>query len=105
MSWGHHWVWVVPLMVIGVHMVMQSRTALSRLVSVAAVLALLLSTFVWRSYRGFPVTQIDRILPLRERGTRGGRDRVVIDVSSDDLADGFLRGHPSHRRNSPPRHA
>lgn len=63
MSWGHHWVWVVPLMVIGVHMVLQSRTALSRLVSVAAVLALLLSTFVWRSYRGFPVTQIDRILP------------------------------------------
>ncbi len=63
MSWGHHWVWVVPLLVIGVHMVLQARSLPSRALSVAAVAALLVSTFVWRTYRGFPVTQIDRILP------------------------------------------
>jgi polysaccharide biosynthesis/export protein len=32
--------------------------------------------------------QIDRILPPRERG-RGGRDRVVIDLASDQFTDGL----------------
>jgi alpha-1,2-mannosyltransferase len=63
MSWGHHWVWLVPLLVIGVHMVLQSRRLFSMLLSVAAVAGLVLSSFVWRTYRGHPVTQIDRILP------------------------------------------
>jgi alpha-1,2-mannosyltransferase len=63
MSWGHHWVWVVPLLVIGVHMVLQSRRWVTLLLSVSAVLGLLLATFVWRTYRGFPVTQIDRMVP------------------------------------------
>jgi alpha-1,2-mannosyltransferase len=63
MSWGHHWVWVVPLLVIGVHMVLQSRRWVTLALSGSAVLGLLLATFVWRTYRGFPVTQIDRMVP------------------------------------------
>lgn len=52
-----------------------------------------------RSAGGFEATalrrrvQIDRILPPLERGTRG-RDRVVIDLPSDQFADGFGPAFP-----------
>ncbi|GAA2057872.1 glycosyltransferase 87 family protein [Williamsia deligens] len=48
MSWGHHWVWFVPLLVIGVHHLLDGR----RTVAVAAgvgVVALVLTSFAWRT--------------------------------------------------------
>jgi alpha-1,2-mannosyltransferase len=63
MSWGHHWVWMVPLLVIGVHLALQTRNVAARVLAAGGVIALLLTTFIWRTYRGHAVTQIERILP------------------------------------------
>ncbi|PXW30738.1 UNVERIFIED_CONTAM: alpha-1,2-mannosyltransferase [Williamsia faeni] len=63
MSWGHHWVWVVPLLVIAVHLMLSARTTALRVLAAVGVVALLLTTFVWRTYRGYPVEQIERVLP------------------------------------------
>jgi alpha-1,2-mannosyltransferase len=63
MSWGHHWVWFVPLLVIGIHLTLQTRGAVSKSLAAVGVVALLLTTFIWRTYRAYPVTQIERILP------------------------------------------
>ncbi|WP_299569020.1 glycosyltransferase 87 family protein [uncultured Williamsia sp.] len=48
MSWGHHWVWLVPLLVIGVHHLLNG----SRLVATAAgigLIAMVLAAFAWRT--------------------------------------------------------
>lgn len=62
MSWGHHWVWFVPALVIGIHLTLQARGA-AKILAGAGVIALLLTTFIWRTYRSYPVTQIERVLP------------------------------------------
>ncbi|MGZ8178146.1 glycosyltransferase 87 family protein [Williamsia sp. SKLECPSW1] len=48
MSWGHHWVWFVPLLVIGVHHLLNGRRAVAA-ASAAGVLALVLVSFAWRT--------------------------------------------------------
>jgi alpha-1,2-mannosyltransferase len=63
MSWGHHWVWMVPLLVIGIHLGLQTRNVAARVLAAGGVMAMLLTTFIWRTYRGHAVTQIERILP------------------------------------------
>ncbi len=63
MSWGHHWVWVVPMLVIAVHLMLSARTPALRILAAAGALAMLLTTFIWRSYRDHPVLQIERVLP------------------------------------------
>ncbi|WP_231373551.1 glycosyltransferase 87 family protein [Nocardia sp. 348MFTsu5.1] len=63
MSWGHHWVWVVPLLVFGVHLMLSVRATALRILAAVGVVALLLTTFIWRTYRGYPVEQIERVLP------------------------------------------
>ncbi|GGF19625.1 glycosyltransferase 87 family protein [Williamsia phyllosphaerae] len=50
MSWGHHWVWIVPLGVIAVHHAVQARTLAIRLLACAGALALVLTAFSWRTY-------------------------------------------------------
>jgi alpha-1,2-mannosyltransferase len=51
MSWGHHWVWLVPLTVIGVHHLLDgsSRKAIAATVG---VVALVLAAFAWRTRIG-----------------------------------------------------
>ena len=56
MSWGHHWVWFVPLGVITLHHVFSARTAKHRLLAGAGVLALVLTTFSWRTHIAGPMT-------------------------------------------------
>ena len=63
MSWGHHWVWFVPALVIGIHLTLQARGAVSKALAATAVVALLATTFIWRTYRSYPVLQIERVLP------------------------------------------
>ena len=57
MSWGHHWVWLVPLLVIGVHHLLTG----SRIVAAAAgvgVVALVLTAFAWRTRIGGAMTYV-----------------------------------------------
>ena len=50
MSWGHHWVWIVPLGVIALHHVFSARTTARRLLAGAGVVGLVLTTFSWRTH-------------------------------------------------------
>ncbi|WP_439031328.1 glycosyltransferase 87 family protein [Gordonia terrae] len=51
MSWGHHWVWFVPILVIGVHLALDTRRAASaRVWAGAGVTALVLLAFVWPTH-------------------------------------------------------
>ncbi|AZG47337.1 glycosyltransferase 87 family protein [Gordonia insulae] len=64
MSWGHHWVWFVPLLVIGVHMLMApGRRAIDRVVVAAGLIALLLIAFPWRSYLAYPIWFVTKTVP------------------------------------------
>ncbi|KQR99797.1 hypothetical protein ASG12_03220 [Williamsia sp. Leaf354] len=52
-SWGHHWVWFVPLLVVTVDLVLQAwtREAYVRAAALTALpVALVLSTFVWKFF-------------------------------------------------------
>ena len=48
MSWGHHWVWLVPLLVIGVHHLLNGSRAVAAVAGVGVV-ALILGAFAWRT--------------------------------------------------------
>ncbi|MCR5980282.1 DUF2029 domain-containing protein [Gordonia jinghuaiqii] len=51
MSWGHHWVWFVPIMVIGVHLVLDvARPRPQRVWAGVGVTALLLLAFAWPTH-------------------------------------------------------
>jgi alpha-1,2-mannosyltransferase len=53
-TWGHHWVWFVPLLVIAVHLPIaawrRGNTHVSRWVLLLAAPALFVTVFVWRNY-------------------------------------------------------
>ncbi|SIR96019.1 glycosyltransferase 87 family protein [Williamsia sterculiae] len=63
MSWGHHWVWVVPLLVIALDHVLHARTAPRGVLTLGAVLILLCSMLAWRTYLGHPILFIDTVKP------------------------------------------
>jgi alpha-1,2-mannosyltransferase len=50
MSWGHHWVWVVPLIVICLHYVLQARKPAVSAAALVAALAIGAGTFLWPRY-------------------------------------------------------
>ncbi|MEH3153978.1 MAG: glycosyltransferase 87 family protein [Gordonia paraffinivorans] len=56
MSWGHHWVWLVPLTVIGVHHVLDGRRTVASAAAAAGVTAVVLSAFAWRTRIGGSMT-------------------------------------------------
>jgi len=52
-SWGHHWVWFVPLLVIAIDLVLRAWTDGRRFVAAALVvapLALVLDAFIWKYF-------------------------------------------------------
>lgn len=55
MSWGHHWVWLVPLAVIGVHHLLDGRRAVA-VVSAVGFTAMVLAAFAWRTRIGGAMT-------------------------------------------------
>jgi alpha-1,2-mannosyltransferase len=64
MSWGHHWVWFVPLMVIGVHWLMTPRIGWVRHCWVAGgLVGLILVAFSWRSYLAYPIWFVNKTVP------------------------------------------
>lgn len=64
MSWGHHWVYVVPLVVIGVHLLLTpGRRMANYLWTGAGLLALMLVGFSWRTYLAHPIWFVNRTVP------------------------------------------
>ncbi|SDU69848.1 glycosyltransferase 87 family protein [Gordonia westfalica] len=51
MSWGHHWVWFVPIVVVGVHLALDARRAqVQRGLAAACAAALVLLAFAWPTH-------------------------------------------------------
>lgn len=64
MSWGHHWVWFVPLFVWGLNYVFDDAHArASRVLTAAAIVGGFLAAFAWRAHFGFPVWFVNQTVP------------------------------------------
>lgn len=64
MSWGHHWVWFVPVLVICVDLVL--RTDLSpirRVLAGAGGVLVILVAFAWRTHFAYPMWFVNRVMP------------------------------------------
>ncbi len=64
MSWGHHWVWMVPLVVIAVHLLLTPGRATIEYAAVAVgLVALILVAFSWRTYLAHPIWFVNKTVP------------------------------------------
>ncbi|MGC4936104.1 glycosyltransferase 87 family protein [Gordonia sp. DT30] len=64
MSWGHHWVWFVPLVVICVDLMLRADlSVLRRVVAGAGLVALMLVAFAWRTHFAYPMWFVNRTVP------------------------------------------
>lgn len=61
MSWGHHWVWFVPLLVFALNWIFDAgRSVASRLVVGVLAVGGFLAAFSWRTYLGYPTWQFNQ---------------------------------------------
>lgn len=61
MSWGHHWVWFVPLLVICVDLLLRADLSLVRRAWTAVGLAsMILVAFAWRTHFPYPMWFVNR---------------------------------------------
>ena len=64
MSWGHHWVWFVPIMVICVNLVLRTDLSpLRRVMAGVALVCLVLVSFSWRTYLAHPIWFVNKTVP------------------------------------------
>ncbi|GAB04725.1 putative glycosyltransferase [Gordonia amarae NBRC 15530] len=64
MSWGHHWVWFVPLTVIGVDLLLRADvSSMRRLLVGAGLVAMLLAAFSWRTHYDHAIWFVLRSVP------------------------------------------
>lgn len=59
-SWGHHWVWLVPLLVIGIHVLLSAPSMLVRGLAGFAVLGGFLYAMAWRHHLSFPIRYVNQ---------------------------------------------
>ena len=63
-AWGHHWVWFVPLLAIGINLVLrQDLSTRNRALAGAGVTALVLTALAWRTYISHPIWYVNRSVP------------------------------------------
>ncbi|GAA1482438.1 glycosyltransferase 87 family protein [Gordonia sinesedis] len=64
MSWGHHWVWFLPLLVICLDLAMRTgRRSTVRMLAAAGALAIILISFAWRTYLAYPIWFVNKTVP------------------------------------------
>lgn len=64
MSWGHHWVWFVPLVVLGIHFVFDAgRSSAERVGAGVLLVAGFLSAFAWREHISFAIWLVNQTVP------------------------------------------
>ncbi|WP_244882932.1 glycosyltransferase 87 family protein [Gordonia desulfuricans] len=64
MSWGHHWVWFVPILVICVDLVLRTDLGVARRALAGVGLTLLiLIAFSWRTHFAYPMWFVNRTVP------------------------------------------
>ncbi len=63
-AWGHHWVWFVPLLAIGINLVLrQDLSTRNRALAGVGVTALVLTALAWRTYISHPIWYVNRSVP------------------------------------------
>ncbi|WP_050949968.1 glycosyltransferase 87 family protein [Gordonia effusa] len=64
MSWGHHWVWFVPLAVFGINLVFDAALSWPRRILAAIALAGgFLASFAWREHFAFSMWLVNQTVP------------------------------------------
>lgn len=64
MSWGHHWVWFVPLLVIAIHLLLRTDlSAVRRGLVGVGLIAVFLIAFSWRTYLAYPIWFVNKTVP------------------------------------------
>lgn len=59
-AWGHHWVWVVPLLVVGVHHVIDGVPGWRRAFIALLTLCGFLATVAWTTHLAYPIWYVNR---------------------------------------------
>lgn len=63
-AWGHHWVWFVPLTVIGVNLILRQDLSIrERGLAAVGVIGLVLTALAWRTYIAHPIWYVNRSVP------------------------------------------
>lgn len=63
-AWGHHWVWFVPMLVVGIHLLFLARLSLlARLLVAVGLIGGFLSTFIWLTYLDHPIWFLFKTVP------------------------------------------
>lgn len=64
MSWGHHWVWFVPLVVLGIHFMFDAGLSSAERVGAGVLLvAGFLAAFAWREHISFAIWLVNQTVP------------------------------------------
>lgn len=59
-AWGHHWVWLLPLLVIGIHLCTTLPSVLGRILVGAAVLGGFAFAVAWRHHLPYPIWYVNQ---------------------------------------------
>lgn len=62
-AWGHHWVWLVPLLVVGLHLLFTLPGRTGRALVAAAVLGGFALATAWREHVDFPIWYVNQSVP------------------------------------------
>ena len=59
-AWGHHWVWLLPLLIVGIHLTLTLRSVVGRIVVGLATVGGFLISVAWRHHLAFPQWYVNR---------------------------------------------
>lgn len=59
-AWGHHWVWLVPLLVVAIHLVLSLPSTAGRIAVALATAGGFALSVAWRHYLGHPIWYVNR---------------------------------------------
>ncbi|MFZ2510399.1 MAG: glycosyltransferase 87 family protein [Gordonia sp. (in: high G+C Gram-positive bacteria)] len=59
-AWGHHWVWLLPLLLVGIHLILTLPSVLGRILVSAATLGGVLLSTAWRHHVDHPFWYVNR---------------------------------------------
>lgn len=59
-AWGHHWVWLLPLLLVGIHLILTLSSLAGRIVVAVATVGGFLISIAWRHHLDHPIWYVNR---------------------------------------------
>lgn len=59
-AWGHHWVWLLPLALVAIHLAVTLPTVLGRALTAAALLGGFAFSIAWRHHLAYPIWYVNQ---------------------------------------------